>query len=182
MKIVKFIIHAVIFLAPLGYILAKFSIQADPLSFIYSVSGYSVLCSLGLIVILNFINVRKYSKLLGFFGFFYAFLHFLTFVILDKGLNLAKVYSDILSQNFALSGFIGLVLMAILAVSSLKFSWFRKVGLLFYPLLICAALHYFLYPKIPQLWHYSFLIFACLVAVIKVLNLIQKYKNNLKEA
>jgi sulfoxide reductase heme-binding subunit YedZ len=57
-------------------------------------------------------------KTLGLFGFFYACLHFLTYAVVDQGLKLGTILSDIAKRNFILVGFSAFVLLVPLAVTS----------------------------------------------------------------
>lgn len=60
----------------------------------------------------------RLRKLLGLLGFAYAVLHFLTYAGVDQGLALGALLEDILERPFITVGFLALVLLVPLAVTS----------------------------------------------------------------
>ncbi|WNG50257.1 sulfoxide reductase heme-binding subunit YedZ [Archangium minus] len=60
----------------------------------------------------------RLRKLLGLMGFAYASLHFLTYAVLDQGLVLEAILEDITKRPFITVGFLALVLLVPLAVTS----------------------------------------------------------------
>jgi sulfoxide reductase heme-binding subunit YedZ len=60
----------------------------------------------------------RLRKLLGLLGFTYASLHFLTYAVLDQGLALDVILEDISERPFITVGFLALVLLVPLAVTS----------------------------------------------------------------
>jgi sulfoxide reductase heme-binding subunit YedZ len=60
----------------------------------------------------------RVRRLVGLLAFTYAALHFLTYVVADQGLALRAVLEDITERKFIAVGFISLVLMVPLAVTS----------------------------------------------------------------
>jgi sulfoxide reductase heme-binding subunit YedZ len=60
----------------------------------------------------------RLRKLLGLLGFTYASLHFLTYAVLDQGLALDAILEDIVKRPFITVGFLALVLLVPLAVTS----------------------------------------------------------------
>jgi sulfoxide reductase heme-binding subunit YedZ len=60
----------------------------------------------------------RLRKLLGLLGFAYASLHFLTYAVLDQGLALGTILEDIAKRPFITVGFLALVLLVPLAVTS----------------------------------------------------------------
>ncbi|MFL5355781.1 sulfite oxidase heme-binding subunit YedZ [Archangium sp.] len=60
----------------------------------------------------------RLRKLLGLLGFAYACLHFLTYAVLDQGLALGTILEDIAKRPFITVGFLALVLLVPLAVTS----------------------------------------------------------------
>jgi len=60
----------------------------------------------------------RLRKLLGLLGFTYAVLHFLTYAVLDQGLALGVILEDIAKRPFITVGFMALVLLVPLAVTS----------------------------------------------------------------
>jgi len=60
----------------------------------------------------------RLRRMLGLFAFSYASLHFLTYLVIDQSLNLRAVVDDIRKRNFILVGFLALVLLLPLAITS----------------------------------------------------------------
>jgi len=60
----------------------------------------------------------RLRKLLGLLGFAYAVLHFLTYAVLDQGLAFGVILEDIAKRPFITVGFLALVLLVPLAVTS----------------------------------------------------------------
>ncbi|HYO55685.1 protein-methionine-sulfoxide reductase heme-binding subunit MsrQ [Archangium sp.] len=60
----------------------------------------------------------RLRKLLGLLGFAYASLHFLTYAVLDQGLALDIILEDITKRPFITVGFMALVLLVPLAITS----------------------------------------------------------------
>lgn len=69
----------------------------------------------------------RLRRMLGLFAFLYASLHFLTYFIMDKSLNIQSVIEDIIKRNFILAGFLALVILIPLAVTSTN-NMVRKMG------------------------------------------------------
>ncbi len=60
----------------------------------------------------------RLRKLLGLLGFAYAVLHFLTYTVVDQGLDFPIILEDIAKRPFITVGFLALVLLVPLAVTS----------------------------------------------------------------
>lgn len=71
----------------------------------------------------------RVRRALGLAAFFAVLLHFLVYLILDQGFDLAALISDLTERPFILVGFLALVLMLPLALTSTK----RSVTALGYP-------------------------------------------------
>jgi methionine sulfoxide reductase heme-binding subunit len=69
----------------------------------------------------------QYRRMLGLFAFFYACLHLLTYVVLDQGLALQYVLSDIVKRPYITAGMTAFLAMVPLAVTSTK-GWIRRLG------------------------------------------------------
>jgi sulfoxide reductase heme-binding subunit YedZ len=63
---------------------------------------------------------RDFRRTLGLYTFFNACLHFLTFTVLDYGLRFDLLLPTILEQRFILLGLAGLLILALLAITSNK--------------------------------------------------------------
>lgn len=69
----------------------------------------------------------RLRRMLGLFAFMYASLHFLTYLIVDQSLNLGAVLEDILKRKFILVGFLALLIMIPLAITSTN-KMVRRMG------------------------------------------------------
>lgn len=95
----------------------------------------------------------RYRRMFGLYVFFYACLHFLTYIWFDQYFNWGEILKDILKRPFITIGFLCLLLLLPLAVTSnnkmirlLKKNW-QKLHNLVYPISLLAMLHYFLMIK-----------------------------------
>ena len=61
---------------------------------------------------------------LGVYGFLYAASHFLVFIGLDYGFDISLIWQDVRSKSYILIGFLALLLLTPLAITSL--AWFKK--------------------------------------------------------
>ena len=66
-------------------------------------------------------------RMLGLYGFFYVLLHFLTWLILDQGFSWPEVLNDVAKRPFITIGFIALLMLIPLAVTSTK-GMMRRLG------------------------------------------------------
>ena len=108
-------------------------------------------------------------RMLGLFAFAYVLLHFLTWLILDQGLYWSGVIEDIAKRPFITIGFLALVLLVPLAVTSTN-RMMRRLGKRW------KRLHRLIYPiSVLAVWHYYWqvkadvrepLIYAAIVAVL----------------
>lgn len=64
---------------------------------------------------------------LGLFAFFYAMLHFLTYLVLDQLFDWPIILEDIVERPFITVGFLALVLLVPLAITSTN-GWVRRLG------------------------------------------------------
>lgn len=69
----------------------------------------------------------RYRRMFGLFAFFYGILHFVTYIWLDKFFDLHAMLADIGQRRFITVGFLALVLMVPLALTSTK-GWIRRLG------------------------------------------------------
>lgn len=60
----------------------------------------------------------KLRRMLGLFCFFYAFIHFVIWLYLDQNFDFQAAWSDVLKRPFITMGFLSLVLLMPLAVTS----------------------------------------------------------------
>jgi len=69
----------------------------------------------------------RVRKLLGLLGFAYAVLHFLTYAVLGQGLRWSAILADITKRPFITVGFLALVLLVPLAITSTQ-RMVRRLG------------------------------------------------------
>ncbi len=69
----------------------------------------------------------RLRRMLGLFAFFYAALHFLTYLVVDQTLNLGAVLADLATRRFILVGFLALVILIPLAITSTQ-KMVRRLG------------------------------------------------------
>ena len=86
--------------------------------------------------------------MLGLFAFTYLLLHFLSWLVLDRALDLAGILPDIVKRPYITVGFTALVLLIPLAVTSTD-RWMRRLGRrwhalhrLIYPAALLGCLHF----------------------------------------
>ncbi len=65
--------------------------------------------------------------MVGLWAFTYLVLHFLTWLVLDRGLDLDGIAADIVKRPFITVGFTALLLLIPLAVTSTD-RWMRRLG------------------------------------------------------
>ncbi|WP_309895825.1 protein-methionine-sulfoxide reductase heme-binding subunit MsrQ [Archangium sp.] len=69
----------------------------------------------------------RLRKLLGLLAFFYAVLHFLIYAVVDQGLDFPIILEDIAKRPFITVGFLALVLLVPLAITSTN-AMVRRLG------------------------------------------------------
>jgi len=69
----------------------------------------------------------QYRRMLGLFAFFYGLAHFLTYLWFDKEFRFAEILPDVAKRPFITAGFVALVLMLPLAITSTA-GWIRRLG------------------------------------------------------
>ncbi len=69
----------------------------------------------------------KFRRMLGLFAFFYGLMHFASYLAFDKLFDMGAVMRDVVRRPFILVGFVGLLLMIPLAVTSTN-GWIRRLG------------------------------------------------------
>jgi len=103
---------------------------------------------------------RRLRRMLGLGSFAYAMLHFLTFVGLDYGFNIQFLLSDgIASMPFIVVGFLALLLMVPLAVTSTPWAFqrlgyrnWRRLHSLAYLIGVLVVVHFFWQAKAVERW------------------------------
>lgn len=91
----------------------------------------------------------RLRRMLGLFAFFYGVLHFMTYVGVDQFFDWGAILKDLTKRPYATIGFVGLLLMTPLAITSTR-GMMRRLGgrwqrlhRLVYLVALAAMLHYF---------------------------------------
>jgi sulfoxide reductase heme-binding subunit YedZ len=120
--------------AELGYRWATHALGANPISEALNRMGLTTLVFLMAALACSPLKLAigwtwpvRIRRMLGLFAFFYGCLHFAIYACLDQGLDLRAILADIVKRNFILVGFLALVLMAPLAVTSTD-AMVRRLG------------------------------------------------------
>jgi sulfoxide reductase heme-binding subunit YedZ len=69
----------------------------------------------------------RFRRMLGLFAFFYAVLHFSAYLLLDRALVWEDILKDLTERPYIVVGFIALILLIPLAVTSTR-GWVRRLG------------------------------------------------------
>jgi sulfoxide reductase heme-binding subunit YedZ len=144
-------------LALLALQLARDALGANPIERVLNQTGMLALILLvaslactPLKVVAGWTWPLRVRKLLGLLGFTYAVLHFLTYVGVDQGLALGTILEDIAKRPFITVGFLALVLLVPLAVTSthrmvrrLGFPTWQRLHRLSYVAASLGVVHFF---------------------------------------
>lgn len=89
-------------------------------------------------------------RMFGLFTFFYASIHFLAYIVLDQYFDWMEIWLDIKDRPLITSGFLALLLLLPLTITSniksiqyLGALQWRRLHKLIYLISICALLHYY---------------------------------------
>ena len=69
----------------------------------------------------------RFRRMLGLFAFFYVLMHFATWLVLDQGLLLSAIAEDLVERPYITVGFLALVLLTAMAVTSTN-GFRRRLG------------------------------------------------------
>ncbi len=109
-------------------------LTANPVEFITRSSGFWTLVML--LLTLSVTPVRqiidqpalvRVRRMLGLFAFFYVVLHMLTWVVLDRNMDLSSMITDVLDRTFIFVGMAAFLLIVPLALTSTQ-GWMRRLG------------------------------------------------------
>ncbi|MCW9006037.1 MAG: sulfoxide reductase heme-binding subunit YedZ, partial [Gammaproteobacteria bacterium] len=124
-------------------------------------------------------KLLQFRRMLGLYAFFYACVHFLTFIWFDHYFNWLEIIEDIIKRPFITIGFISLVLLFPLALTSNKFmikklkkNWLRLHQSI-YLIAILVIIHFFWMVKAD---YYQPLIFAIILGLLLGYRLLKLYK------
>lgn len=127
------------------------------------------------------IRILPFRKQFGLWTAFYGFLHMLTIVYLEYGFDWAHILKDTISKPFYLFGWISAIILAVLTLTSNKFSirklgpvvW-RKVHWWVYIALASAIIHFYLKVKVVEIDLKAYI----LVAFFLLFYRLKKWWNN----
>jgi sulfoxide reductase heme-binding subunit YedZ len=92
--------------------------------------------------------LQRFRRMLGLFAFFYVAMHFSTWLVLDQGLQLSAISEDLAERPFITIGFIALMLLTAMALTSTA-GMRRRLGPRW------QKLHYSAYAVgVLGVWHY----------------------------
>ncbi len=77
--------------------------------------------------LLGWPELIRFRRMVGLFAFFYGVLHLTTYLWLDKFFEWPDILKDVAKRPFITAGFLGLVLLIPLAVTSTA-GWIRRLG------------------------------------------------------
>jgi len=72
-------------------------------------------------------SLIRFRRMFGLFAFFYAVLHFVTYIWLDQFFAVDEMIRDLAKRRFIMAGYISLLLLIPLAITSTK-KWIRRLG------------------------------------------------------
>ena len=104
--------------------------------------------------LLRIAQLLTLRRMFGQYAFFYGIVHFLLYAYFDQYLKWEAIWHDVISRPFITTGFISLVLLVPLSLTSTN-SWVKRLGpnrwrklhRLVYPSAILAVLHFWLEVK-----------------------------------
>ncbi|QKF81245.1 ferric reductase-like transmembrane domain-containing protein [Halarcobacter ebronensis] len=173
-------------LFPLFYLLLKlfyFDDVADPIKYIYTITGFSslilLLITTSLSLIKKYLNLIKYRKIVGLSGFFYAFLHFLNFIILDMQVDFDSILKESFEKPFiflGMSSFLLLLFMAFTSSSAL-FKKYHKYHKVIYLVLVLTTIHFIMAQKSLSILEIFFVGIILLIGFFKLLQQIININN-----
>ena len=147
-------------LIPIGELVWRMYRQdlgAKPVEYITHVTGIWALRFLAITLaitparkMLSMPSLIGYRRMMGLFAFFYAWMHLLTYIVLDKLLDLPEMIKDVVKRPFIIAGIVCFLLMLPLALTSTA-GWIRRLGgarwqllhRLIYPSAIAGVIHYY---------------------------------------
>lgn len=115
-------------------------------------------------------NWVRYRRTLGLLAFYYAVMHLSVYLLLDKDLDLAAIWADIVKRPYITVGMLAFTILVPLAVTSNSTSIRRLGGAawarlhkLVYVAIAAAALHFIMLVKV---WAVEPLVYAAIVAML----------------
>ena len=125
----------------------------------------------------------RYRRALGLLAFYYALMHFATYMLLDQGLNMSAIVTDIVRRPFITVGMVSLLLLVPLALTSNNWS-IRRLGRrwnslhkLVYVAIAGGAIHFIMSVKS---WPAEPVIYAGIVGALLLWRLVRPHARNRK--
>ena len=128
----------------------------DSLRFLGDTALYLLLIGLAITPIQRLwprLGLIDYRRMIGLSAFGYASLHLLLWLVVDRQLDLAAIWEDVVEREHITFGVIAFLLLVPLAITSTR-GWMRRLGRrwkqlhrLVYPAAALVVLHYFLSVK-----------------------------------
>jgi sulfoxide reductase heme-binding subunit YedZ len=120
-------------------------------------------------------NLVRYRRAIGLLAFYYACLHLSVYLLLDKGLDLAAIWADIVRRPYITVGMLAFTILVPLAITS-NAPMIRRLGArawqrlhrLVYVAAAAGALHFLLLVKV---WWGEPLVYVGLVALLLLFRL-----------
>ncbi len=121
-------------------------------------------------------SLIRYRRAIGLLGFYYACLHLTVYLVLDKGLDLAAIWADIVKRPYITVGMLAFTILVPLAVTSNN-AMIRRLGSrawqrlhrLVYVATAAAAIHFVMLVK--SWWTPEPAIYATLIMALLLLRL-----------
>jgi sulfoxide reductase heme-binding subunit YedZ len=167
-------------MAPLAEILVRAragALTADPIAEVMNELGLAALVLLFMSLactparhLLGWTWPIRIRRDLGLLAFLYAVLHFMVYLLLDQGVDLGAIVADIVKRPFITVGFVALVLLVPVAITSPKssvrqlgFARWKRIHQLVYVSGVLAAIHFIWRVKIDVTQP---LVYAAVLAVL----------------
>jgi sulfoxide reductase heme-binding subunit YedZ len=119
----------------------------------------------------------RIRKTLGLLCFYTACLHFLTYSVVDQGLRWRAVLADVTKRPFIAVGFIALVLLVPLAMTSTKeavtrlgFRNWKRIHRLVYVVAVLAVIHFKLRVKADAREPYAYLTVVAVLLAVRLID------------
>ena len=128
--------------------------------------------------------LTRFRRMLGLYAFFYSLMHFTTWLVLDRELRLADIVEDLTLRPFITLGFVAVVLLTAMAITSFT-ALRRRMGKHW------QSLHNMVYVVgILAVWHYWWqvkkditepLIYAAILAALLAIRISWRYRRRRKQ-
>ena len=140
----------------LSYLAFTTNLGANPIEKMTHVTGYWTLTLLLITLsisplrqVTGYLWLMRLRRLLGLSVFFYGCVHFSIYLIIDQFFDWLSIGKDIIKRPYITVGFLALVLLLPLAITSnnamikrLSYQRWQKLHYLIYPIAILGVLHY----------------------------------------